>query len=1741
MASVPLRPYDQRISNVGSRTGPLLDPIFAGDDFLAGTTYVVDCNGNTSKNPGRPGYSYDPPEAAQGVVVEADGTVKRYFVNTSKESITDYYCRNSGISTSQYNALSDENKKNYCDDPIGGTHYSTSADCGSYVREVSSPIGVDIWYPQPDAPPEPECKPEGQGLGEVTVVGSNAGTVFGIGPYSINSEVGTAAVHAGLINIGDIAVIAKKSASPDAIANFPGGTANGVTTTSGSASVTGVISKIAIDVSGPLCSQSTDVRPLSVNGDGAEIGVTLNSSFVITGTNIFGGGSGYQVGDTFEVISQSFGGSCVTGRLRVTEVQTIQGGAQCGMNLELVSVESGPSGPSCDRSGNLVESTISIGNPVTRGGIAEFEIINPYPLKEYVFTNPSNGVNPGQPNTATTSQSNWYKSCPKSDYKTTDPDTGEVCDDIPKTNYFWYQIGGPSLGESNKEKFTVSSRATYYNNVTDETGCLGGTDCRSSTQEAFDNQRHINWYINDLSGSSVGKGNPFNGEGGAGYAIGDIFELRPTSENTPFYDDNVMARIKVTSLTNAVDVSTAQLTYLTEYDIGLFYPDDPYLQNEITNLFDSVVTPSDDPVAMEAVDETLKLFENKIGRRPKGVEFQTWLRKIYQDGGNPSSTTIAQFDQDFANFIGKRVELLYCASGQYTAPGPQPQPPSGPAPQNQDVGPGTGPSSTGDCECIHDRNDFYVGTNGTSNGEVSLNEIWNFLGSPRNNPTSICPRPENDAGLAQDNEPDLSDFFGMSLQRWIRCNPSDDMGCVEEIIVPCPEVCEESETTEEGIAIWNDDWRVTWNDGSSNTGQFVKTALNPTIEALNNQYLTILGRPAERVGLMGSEALNWEGWYYQALRIGLDATLANIEFAAEPELARGGVLEFVSKCAYASNTELDLSFFLETRIAPWWGEQELEAPTLTMQKQKEFIYMVNVPPTQNETYFFKASPTVSANGKRFFEVNGSVDFPEITGTARPGEPAIIPGNNTRVTWYVRTNNNPDLLVMGGADSAAGGAITENYGCDITITGDAWINKTSGMLYTTLTEADAKDGETVNPDILDYAQSGTEFFCKIEIDNRPINPKVGSGYLPGFGGLDNNISSYLSNGSRFILNNIDCQDATISCSGNSVREVKTNEPTTITFSMNISTNCLAYRSGTAKISIRRYWPCPTFSPTPATANQWVVQKQTVAIPQTSASSAQITYTLQVPTNKLDYLAGEDGVDVAPGDCHWQYYAYWEIDYPGVSCRANAWQNPGCNTGEGKRQLDQIYCIQDQNCVGGGPSGACTNNTGIPDSSFDFDACLPLCSSYSGAYFYWHMRYPDPGVNCSGPTDDPTPSDEPAPGESPFGPGCECPICEQMIMVRVLEGTECGILGPPNQQEGSAIGPNNGAMQFFSEKEGMISINDYTTNPTVLPQDVITKCDPDFVPGATADDDCLTSGYDTWVFLTRKTFDTLTTLGNDAAIRIIDYDTGEVDCDETVFTQVEFFREITYKNGTTSGLQPQGVWLGGAEWNATLAKYNPGAGTNTDLMRYDGEEGISSKKSTFGFIDTKWDKETYKGIKYSIRITSSNDYLGNALYHPPPAGFIEADFDTVNTVTSLRGSQGAGPNNPASKGPIFGIVNVSVSDKQNVPEFTEPTGITCPTGEIPYQDLAKLNLENCCCAGTSCFDYFDLCDNFDTSICPAEVVEEVIFCATSGEEPPAPSPEPAPAPSPGPAPAPSPGPFPAPNPGPFNPPGIPSIER
>jgi hypothetical protein len=63
---------------------------------------------------------------------------------------------------------------------------------------------------------------------DIQVTGSNTGSVWGSGPYTDDSNIGTAAVHAGLISVGQSATIRVIARGTDSY--FPGSTQNGVTT-----------------------------------------------------------------------------------------------------------------------------------------------------------------------------------------------------------------------------------------------------------------------------------------------------------------------------------------------------------------------------------------------------------------------------------------------------------------------------------------------------------------------------------------------------------------------------------------------------------------------------------------------------------------------------------------------------------------------------------------------------------------------------------------------------------------------------------------------------------------------------------------------------------------------------------------------------------------------------------------------------------------------------------------------------------------------------------------------------------------------------------------------------------------------------------------------------------------------------------------------------------------------------------------------------------------------------------------------------------------------------------------------------------------------------------------------------------------------------------------------------------------------------------------------------------------------
>lgn len=1681
--SIPNRPADETQSNVGKRYGPPRSTELAPDNNFAGTSYVTGCSGTTATNPGQPSVRYvlnngQTLNSNNLTVVESDGTVKQYF-SSGNETVTDTYNTNPGLSEGKWNALSSSQKALYCEpgDVSGGVVTGVSiTNEGEYIASNGRSYGGG----------------SGTGLGLNISYGTRSGT-FGQSTYIKSVSITNGGKG---YKVGDTIRVAGVDFSPSI--QEPGEiTITGATAiTGGGTRYLKTPSKRTREVSTQLnvriwrptsnpSPQGNDTECQPFNTKLREVTVTGNKSGTFYGCGPYRWDSDIAAvavhqglledGQTgvIEVRSadaneqDSFDGGCQQNGAIATAISGA-GASGCTILTTLKSkIEQNPD--NCDPISDSRTETLTVGNSTeTRGGVAEFELVNPYPPKFYVPTLPSNNLEGGQTNTKEYDklQANWMFSCPPRAY-----DDG--CTKLPAQSYVWTHVAGPSLDEpfgADKTGFRMGYKLTSYCNATDYKGCLGGTNC-PCVENVSNKQVYLNYYAYDLpvAGNlgppTTGKGSPRSTERGTGWAIGDTFELRPKDRNDEFYEDNLEPRIRVTALHNPVAVGESTIEYRVQNDVKLNY-DRLVAGQNFGCINDYVVTidtgSTTDSLLSQSAQSCLTIFQNELGRNPQKLEFEKYTRKIYADNGN-TSQAVTDLKNEYSAIQHSVTGIEDCCSSSGNG--------QNPSPSGNDPSPTAGSSD----ECKEDRNTFYRGTGGTTNGEVDLNELWQFFGAPRNNPNPICPRPENDSGLVQDNEPDMSDFYGLTLQRWKACtdgsnNGNTNLGTYETIIVPCegPEIIS-------GVnADYYKNATITWSNGDTDTGDYVKATKNPTAEAINNKYLNYLGRNAKQAGL--------DYWVNDVLVKGipLSDTLLNIEAAAldngeGPNTDKDEVVSFVIP---DGDNGLNLSYFIDTRIAPWWGDLELAPCTLTMGKVTDNIYMVNVPPTQNDFYYFKAQPTVSANGKKFFQVNGSVNYPDITGTPTPGEPTIELKNDIEITWIKRLQNGTNVTMA--EYKRFGGGYKLYNGSQMTVAGTG-VTGQSGNWETTLVIQDAVDGQTskIGAEALEYNTTGDYYYCKVQVINRPDNPKSPGTSMPGFGGAANNFSTASNNQCKFFLNNIDCQDASIGCSGNQTLEVNTNEPTTITFSMSISTNCLAYRSGTARISIKREWPCAVFGPADPRQNQWLVENATVGIPQTNQNSALIQYTLTVPTNKQDYLPGEPGIDVDPGDCHWKYRAYWEIDYPGVECRSNAWSwgSEDCQCGEGLRQLPEIYCSQRQNCEnnpcganspGNGPSGGggCQNNTGIPDAQFDFNTCLPLCSSQSTAYFYWYYIYPEPGVNCSGPVSgNPSPGqdDGPAPGESPFGPGCECPACEQTITVKILDTSKCGILGPPNQQEGGGSGPNNAVLEAYSPTEGMISWSDRQTNPTVMPKDVLAPCDPDLIPGASPDDKCIEIFFEDWVYLPRKTFDTLTTLGNDAAIKIIDYDKPEVDCSETVFTQASWYIKFKYLNGTSSALQPLPIWLGGAEWDSYLARYNPSAGTNTEALRYVEEVGNSSLKRSFGVLDIPYDTETVKSAEIYLNITSTNDYFGNALYHPPPAGFFERDFATETTIRSQRGvwgSTGTGAEKPVT----FQVANFAIADKVDLPEFKNPPSISCPSNPVPYDGIRVTpDIFEFCCGG------------------------------------------------------------------------------
>ena len=124
----------------------------------------------------------------------------------------------------------------------------------------------------------------------VYVTGDTTGTAYGTGPYALNSDIGAAAVQSGKLTSGQSAVI-QVNILPD-LGNYPGGAANGVTSSSegasiGSFQIVGIAPSSAYTF-GPVDAGSTPVTATIVDFDyaGTASGTLVISPATLTYTAV---------------------------------------------------------------------------------------------------------------------------------------------------------------------------------------------------------------------------------------------------------------------------------------------------------------------------------------------------------------------------------------------------------------------------------------------------------------------------------------------------------------------------------------------------------------------------------------------------------------------------------------------------------------------------------------------------------------------------------------------------------------------------------------------------------------------------------------------------------------------------------------------------------------------------------------------------------------------------------------------------------------------------------------------------------------------------------------------------------------------------------------------------------------------------------------------------------------------------------------------------------------------------------------------------------------------------------------------------------------------------------------------------------------------------------------------------------------------------------------------------------------
>ncbi len=988
-----------------------------------------------------------------------------------------------------------------------------------FVSETTRKVGLEIWNPTtviidgPDA-----CADAGNFIGKAIIEGRSDGLVYGSGPYSINSARAATAVHAGLIGVGDMAEISWYSADSNKISNFSGSTRNGITSYDIGTQINGVISDVDVTTSGSLGNGSWIVKPLNVSGSGAKLNVRLNASFNVISVDINVGGRDYQVGDTFEVTSDAVNIPETPAIITVTSVNSVTATGSCGINLKLDKIITPDV---CVNPTETLELSVDQDNPesaITYYVEKNVGLSYADSSKDKIIDQ----VKDDDPNSTTDAILQESSSQTFTLFMAKISRLPAVVEYQQYTRKF-YSAGGiltSEITEQFEEQF--SNELSIRNQVIAITSECDRADPDKplpddDPEDPYTDDRCIYdrdlFYNPGVHGNSLDELWEFLGrpggtsQGDTGAEISDIVCGRPANED--LYQDNEpdmsdLAGLRVQRWQSCTDTSNGGNT-----NLGGLYLD---------------IAPCPISPPMDCENET---YETELAVFDKSAEI------IYNDGLAKVGDYVSVAKDPQAKIINdKYIELF--SSNTVKRPAER----------------------AGLEYWVNAANQTVTGTNAIywPGGEITYGDGTKFV-------NNYVKQATNDIAK------DINEYYGSRLGRPAEPGGLDYWVNQYDNYKPFTGT---NATFQSG--------RLFMNDGFVTNNQFVVQATNNIAESINNKYLSLLGRPAEQAGLdywvsmarsagvpatlnaidaaapaelsrggvkklivgidmvyylidKGAESNEDRRGGVAKISVGIDRTLEHLEYAGKSELSRGGPISYKKFCESQTTTEISLSWFVGTRLPPWWGSLRLAAPGVNYASQKaDIIYLLTFPINQYNIYRAYSEDNRNSTQKNMFNQEFTIIWPDYSGEVEPGQAKPeyrkfiniswykkLPGRSAELRAQFKYSNTPDLEPHGFKNGAVD---------DLPDTVEFTSNDTLSTISTTLRVEELVDGSNE----MDYGNAAslaynfrwdgslkddkTIFYAEVTVENIPVDRETKT-FLPGIGGdttVDNNT---LDDGCKFL--------------------------------------------------------------------------------------------------------------------------------------------------------------------------------------------------------------------------------------------------------------------------------------------------------------------------------------------------------------------------------------------------------------------------------------------------------------------------------------------------------------------------------------------------------------------------------------------------------------------------------------------------